>query len=64
MTMFGGFKSFFMQGLAFLVVGYMFYFGFTNYYPQYADNWLYLGILAVIFILLSGFAMRIIGRRR
>lgn len=64
MTILGGFKSFFMQGASFLVIGYLFYYLYVKYFPQYADNYLYLGILAIAFVLLSGFAMRVIGRRR
>lgn len=64
MTILSGFKGFAMQGIAFLVIGYIFYYGFTQIYPQYADNYLYLGILLVAFTLLAGFSQRIIARIR
>lgn len=62
MTILGSFKGFALEGVAFLVIGYIFYFAYTTYYPQYADNWLYLGILGLAYILVSAFSLKMVTR--
>ena len=64
LTILGGFRGFLMQGVALLAVGYFFYWGYTTIYPQYADNYLYLGILAIAFTLIASFGLRVISKRR
>jgi len=64
MTILGGFRGFFMQGLGLLAVGYLFYYGFTTFYPQYADNYLYLGFLALGYVLVATLGLNFVKRVR
>jgi hypothetical protein len=63
MNIIGSFRSFFVEGIILsALVGYGFYYLLTTIYPQVADNYVYLGIVAVVWILFVSFSTRIAKR--
>jgi hypothetical protein len=57
------FRSFFIEGIILsLLVGYGFYYVLTTIYPQIADNYLYLGIVLVVWILFVSVSTKVAKR--
>jgi hypothetical protein len=50
--------------LATLLIGVPFWYLLVNYYPQYADNWLYLGVGGLVFVSLAGAFAKFAARRK
>jgi len=58
-------KSFLITGLlAILLIGVPFWYLYTFIYPQYASNWLYLGIGGLAFVVFAAVAARFVVKRR
>lgn len=56
-------KNFLVEGIILsALVGYGFYYLLTTIYPQVADNYLYLGIVFVVWILFVSFSAKIAKR--
>jgi hypothetical protein len=56
-------KSFLVEGIILsILIGYGFYYVLTTIYPQVADNYLYLGIVFVVWILFVSFSTKIARR--
>ena len=63
MNIIGSFRSFFVEGIVLsALVGYGFYYLLTTIYPQVADNYLYLGIVAIVWILFVSFSTKVARR--
>jgi hypothetical protein len=63
MNIIGSFRSFFVEGIILsALVGYGFYYLLTTIYPQVADNYVYLGIVAVVWILFVSFSTKVAKR--
>ena len=57
--------SFVMQGLmATLLIGAPFWYLMVNYYPQYADNYLYLGLGGIAFLAFAAMGAKFASRRK
>jgi hypothetical protein len=63
MNIIGSFRSFFVEGIILsALVGYGFYYLLTTIYPQVADNYLYLAIVGVVWILFVSFSQKVARR--